>query len=358
MDSSGPIVPRSGMDASLAPPPSVALLALPQSTPAALVGLYEVLASAGTAWPELTGERTGACALAPRIVSHDGAPIATPVGLMIQPQGALGPADVVVVADIAFQPGFDPRGRWPAEIAWLRERHAAGATVCSICTGSLVLAEAGLLDGQPATTHWLAAPTMRAFYPQVRLEPERILLPAGPDGRLVTSGGASSWEDLALYLVGRLCGGPEAVRMARLFLFGDRSEGQLVYAGARPARRHEDAPVAAAQAWAAENYARPNPVAEMAAVAGLPARTFKRRFAAATGYSPLDYVQTLRTEEAKQLLETTDMPADAIAAEIGYEEPAFFRRLFKRRTGVTPGRYRRRFGRIARIAGAPAEPSA
>jgi transcriptional regulator GlxA family with amidase domain len=166
----------------------------------------------------------------------------------------------------------------------------------------------------------------------------------------VTGGGASSWEDLALYLVARLCGGPEAVRIARLFLFGDRSEGQLVYAGARPARRHEDAPVAAAQAWAAENYARPNPVAGMSAVAGLPERTFKRRFLAATGYTSLDYVQTLRTEEAKQLLETTDLPADAVAAEVGYEEPAFFRRLFKRRTGVTPARYRRRFARIARTA--------
>jgi transcriptional regulator GlxA family with amidase domain len=338
------------MDASAAPGPSVALLALPQSTPAALVGLYEVFASVGTAWQAMTGEPTGVPALAPRIVSGDGAPIGTPIGLAVQPQAALGPADVVVVADIAFDAGFDPRGRWPAETAWLRARHAAGTTVCSICTGALVLAEAGLLDGRPATTHWLAAPTMREFYPQVRLEPARILVPAGPDARIVTSGGASSWEDLALYLVARLCGRPEAVRIARLFLFGDRSEGQLVYAGARPARRHEDAPVAAAQAWAAENYHRPNPVAGMAAVAGLPERTFKRRFLAATGYTPLDYVQTLRVEEAKQLLETTRLPTDAVAAEIGYEEPAFFRRLFKRRTGVTPGRYRRRFAGIARIA--------
>ena len=228
------------MDASRAPAVPVALLALPQSTPAAVVGLYEVFASAGTAWPMLTGEATGVPALAPRIVTADGAPIQTAIGLAIQPQGGLGPAEVVVVADITFDPEFDPRGRWPDEVAWLRERYQAGATVCSICTGSIVLAEAGLLDGEPATTHWLAAPLMRDLYPQVRLEPRRILVPAGAENRIVTSGGASSWEDLALYLVARLCGGPEAVRMARLFLFGDRSEGQLVYAAARQARRHEE----------------------------------------------------------------------------------------------------------------------
>ncbi len=359
MDRNGPIVPVSGMDdrpgpavdavdAVPAAPVPVALLALPQSTPAAVVGLYEVFASAGTAWPMMTGEATGVPALAPRIVTADGAPIQTAIGLAIQPQGGLGQAEVVVVADITFDPEFDPRGRWPAEVAWLRDRYAAGATICSICTGSIVLAEAGLLDGRPATTHWLAAPLMRDLYPQVRLEPGRILVPAGEGDRVVTSGGASSWEDLALYIVARLCGGPEAVRMARLFLFGDRSEGQLVYAGARQARRHDDAAISAAQSWAAENYARPNPVAAMAATAGLPERTFKRRFQAATGYTPLDYVQTVRIEEAKQMLESTDLPTEAVAAEVGYEEPAFFRRLFKRRTGVTPASYRRRFSRIAR----------
>jgi transcriptional regulator GlxA family with amidase domain len=350
MDRTGPIVPVSGMNASRLPAVRVALLALPQSTPAAVVGLYEVFASAGTAWPMMTGEATAVPALAPRIITADGAPIETAIGLAIQPQAALGPAEVVVVADITFDPDFDPRGQWPVETAWLRERHAAGATICSICTGSIVLAEAGLLNGLPATTHWLAAPLMRDLYPQVRLEPGRILAPVGEDSRIITSGGASSWEDLALFLVARLCGGPEAVRMARLFLFGDRSEGQLVYAGARQARRHEDRAVQAAQAWAAENYSRPGPVPGMAAAAGLHERTFKRRFQAATGYTPLDYVQTVRIEEAKQLLESTELPTEAIAAEVGYEEPAFFRRLFKRRTGVTPASYRRRFARIARIS--------
>src|SRR5690606_24924363 len=135
----------------------------------------------------------------------------------------------------------------------------------------------------------------------------------GDGGRIVTSGGAASWEDLALYLIARYCGPREAVRIAKLFLFGDRAEGQLPFAGARPAQRHNDRVIADAQIWIAGNYGHANPVSHMVARSGLTERTFKRRFAAATGYTPKDYVQTLRIEEAKHLLETTAMATDAVA---------------------------------------------
>ena len=218
-----------------------------------------------------------------------------------------------------------------------------------MCTGSVLLAEAGLLDGREATTHWSAAGLFSAWYPSVRLRPERILAPAGPEHRIITSGGAASWEDLALYLIARFCGEAEAVRTAKIFLFGDRSEGQLPYAAMARPRRHEDAVIARCQAWIAGHYAADNPVTRMVAQSGLPERSFKRRFKAATGYAPVDYVQTLRIEEAKQLLETTADPTDAVAHQVGYEDPAFFRRLFKRRTGVTPARYRQRFQSIAMV---------
>jgi transcriptional regulator GlxA family with amidase domain len=331
------------------PSPSVELLALPESTPAALYGLFEVFAAVGVAWGELTGEPAAAPRLVARIVSGDGAPIATPVGLPLTPHGALGPADLVVVGDIATSLDFDPRGRWPVETAWLRDRWAAGATLCSICTGAIVLAEAGLLDGEVATTHWSAAPLIARSYPKVRLDTARILASAA-GGRLMTSGGASSWEDLALHLVARLAGGREAVRIARIFLLGDRSEGQLLYAAAPRPGHHDDAAVARAQEWIAEHYDIASPVTRMVERSGLSERTFKRRFKAATGLTPIEYVQTLRVEEARQMLETGDRPTDAIACEVGYEDPAFFRRLFKRATGVTPARYRQRFVPIARSA--------
>lgn len=159
----------------------------------------------------------------------------------------------------------------------------------------------------------------------------------------MTAGAAASWTDLVLYLVARFCGEEEARRTAKLFLFGDRTDGQLPFAARVRPRQHEDAAIAAAQVWIADNYAAPNPVAGMTEASGLAPRTFKRRFEAATGYGPLDYVQSLRIEEAKQMLETVDDPIDAIAMEVGYAEPAAFRRLFKRLTGLSPLPYRQKF---------------
>src|SRR5690606_13017428 len=195
-------------------------------------------------------------------------------------------------------------------------------------------------------------------YPAVRLRPERILCPDGPEHRIITGGGASSWEELALYLIARCCGEAEAVRIAKIFVLGDRSEGQLPFAAMGRPRRHDDAVIGTCQAWIAEHYPVPNPVARMVERSGLSERTFKRRFKAATGYAPVDYVQALRIEEAKQLLETTREPTDAIARQVGYEDPAFFRRLFKRRTGITPARYRQRFQSLARCDRMPATSAA
>jgi transcriptional regulator GlxA family with amidase domain len=211
----------------------------------------------------------------------------------------------------------------------------------------VVFAEAGLLDGTEATCHWASVEQMRRLYPGVRLRPERVLVPSGADHRVLTAGGSASWTDLALYIVARFCGEEEARRTAKLFLFGDRSDGQLPFAARVRPPQHEDAAVAAAQVWIADNYGQANPVAGMTRISGLSDRTFKRRFQAATGYAPLDYVQSLRIEEAKQMLEASDAPIDAIAAEVGYGEPAAFRPVFKRATGIAPLQYRQRFRWIA-----------
>jgi AraC-like DNA-binding protein len=121
-----------------------------------------------------------------------------------------------------------------------------------------------------------------------------------------------------------------------VFLLGDRSEGQRPYTAMTALRPVEDAAVACSQAWIAENHTTPNPVGQMAQLSGLPERTFKRRFRAATGYTPVAYVQALRVEEAKRLLEASDLPADEIGARVGYEDPTSFRRLFERSVGLTP----------------------
>jgi transcriptional regulator GlxA family with amidase domain len=163
---------------------------------------------------------------------------ASPAGARIAVEAAIGdldPPGIVLVTDLAVDLRSDPRGRWPVQSRWVRERYAGGAVVCSICTGSVFLAVAGLLDAAVATTHWAAVPIFRDHFPSVRLEPSRILCPTGPEHRIVTAGGASSWTDLALYLIARFCGETEARRIAKVFLIGDRSAGQMPFAAmARP----------------------------------------------------------------------------------------------------------------------------
>ncbi|WP_265520010.1 GlxA family transcriptional regulator [Nitratireductor luteus] len=331
---------------------SVGLLTLPESYPGALYSLHELLGMAGRGWAHVTGEPEAAsCRFSPRLVSRDGLAVASPAGPSIAVEAALedmAQPDIVIVADLAFRLDGDTRGLWTEEAAWARRAYAAGAVVCSICSGSLFLAEAGLLNGIEATTHWSAAPVFRDHYPQVRLRPERILCPAGPEHRIVSAGGASTWAELGLYLIARFSGSLEARRMSKIFLLGDKSDGQLPFAAMARPRQHEDGAVAAAQLWIADNYSAPNPVGRMAEAAGLPERTFSRRFRKATGYGPVEYVQAMRIEEAKQMLETTAEPTDSIALAIGYADPVFFRRIFKRTVGVTPARYRQRFSAFLR----------
>lgn len=331
-------------------PLRISILALPESTPVAIYGLYEVFSSVGVVWPELTGEGVSSPRFEVNIVSLDGKPFTCPIGITIAPNASIADimqTDVVIAADLALSLDFEPQGRWPEMVEWLRARHREGAIVCSVCTGTVLLAVAGLLDGEDATTHWSACDLFARFFPEVALRPERIVVPASEGHRVITSGGSSSWEDLALYLIGRLCSPEEAIHTAKIFLFGDRSEGQLPYSAMIRPRSHSDAIVRDCQEWVGTHYDDTNPVAKMVARSGLNERTFKRRFRAATGQSPMDYVQTLRIEEAKQELETSDMATDDIAYSVGYEDPTYFRRLFKKRTGITPSRYRQRFRTVA-----------
>jgi transcriptional regulator GlxA family with amidase domain len=333
----------------------VAVLAVPESTASTLYGMAEVLESAGRDWGMITDGSPGESLIRPVIVSATGQGFRSANGLWIEPAATLAECprpDVIAIPDLQVAPDEDIAGRHPREIEWLREHAAAGVIFAAACTGAFVLAEAGLLDGLDVTTHWAYCDAMARRYPSLHVQPNRALVVSGEDQRFILAGGGTSWQDLALYLIARLVGAEEAMRVARLHLLDWHHVGQQPFAMLSRSRQSNDAAIARCQEWIAQHYDQDAPVAAMARLSGLSERSFKRRFATATGMSPLEYVHALRLEESKHMLETTPLPVETIAHEVGYGDASFFGRLFRRKVGLTPAQYRRRFQSLRHALGA------
>ena len=334
------------MSASETKLPRVYLLASEDTSPSVLYGLFDVLSTVGAVYPEMTTGEPGKHLLDVKVVAATAEPFRCYGNVLVEPDFAvdmLTETDVAIVCDM-YQPiDSPPRGRYPREIDWIKRMHAKGAIVASVCSGSLILAEAGLLDGLEAAGHWAYREMFRKFYPKTTMRENAILCVAGERDRIVTAGAVASWQELALYLITRLCGSEQALRTTKVFLLSDHSGGQLPFAVMTPRLQQADAVIGDCQVWIAENYACSNPVARMTARAGLKPRTFARRFRSATEYQPMDYVHAIRIEEAKRLLETSDINVEEVSHAVGYEDSTSFRRLFKRKGGLTPAAYRRKF---------------
>jgi transcriptional regulator GlxA family with amidase domain len=329
------------------PQTRVCIVATLDSTVSPVTGLFEALRSVGALTaPEdqLAGRRKP---FDVEVVAESAGTIESISGLTITAHRSVDEvtdADIVIVPSMEFgrEEEWTP-GRYPKLVGWLREMYDGGATLCSACTGANLTAETGLLDGNEATVHWVSENSFRQRNPGVRLRPDEVLVISGDDGRLITSGAATAWHDLALFLIARHVGPATAQAVARFMLWEWHHGGQAPFQVFQPPTDHGDAAVLAAQRAIAESFAVGAPVEEMVRWSGLAPRTFKRRFKAATGLTPIAYVQRVRIERAKRLLESSDEPVEEISWAVGYEDPASFRRLFKRLTGLAPGAYRQRF---------------
>jgi transcriptional regulator GlxA family with amidase domain len=321
----------------------VSLVVFPECDPSIIYGVFDTLWFAGIQW--VNGVTSGEHLFEPRIVTAEPGVLRLCTGVSIVSQATVAEipsTDVVFIPNVVVNSANDLRKLDRRLLDWIVRVHASGAQLYAACGGSLVLAEAGLLEGEQATTHWCYVPLFREQYPNVDLREERILVQAGRGQTIVCSGGASSWQDLALLLIAKHGGTDEAIRLSKFFLYQWHREGQLPFASMITNSAHGDGVIERCQTWLAQNYERADIVAELVQRSGLPKRTFDRRFRAATGYSPLAYVQALRIEEAKHLLETGTQPIEEIAQEVGYTDLASFRRLFRRQVGMSPGDYRKK----------------
>lgn len=306
------------------------------------LGPVEVFHSAGTLWNQLHGARESP-RFRVRTASLHGRQIVSPYGV-----GLISHAEIREIrkTDLIIVPsaGLDLDAQLAAHsdmYPWLRRHAAKGAYVGGVCSGAAYLAAAGLLDGREATTHWASAQELQQRFPAVKWRPDKMIT---EDRRVLCSGGVYASIDLSLYLVEKFCGHEIALQIAKALVINMPRARQTGYAVLPLSRPHDDDPIRSAEASIERHFKRPLRIEELARERHMSPRNFIRRFKTATGRTPGDYLQAARIAVAKQLLESGARSVQTVSETVGYEDAAFFRALFKRHTGMSPGEYREQFG--------------
>lgn len=306
------------------------------------IGPLEVFRDAGSLWNLLTDE-----APEPRFrvrsASIGGRPLRTDGPYRITPDESL---ESLGAPDLVFIPsgGVDLEAlleRNQPVVTYLREARARGSRIAGVCSGVALLAASGILDGRPATTHWGLAKAFRERFPRVDWRPDELVTES--DG-IYCGGGVHAALDLSLYLVEKLTDHTIAVQASKALVIDMPRECQTGFAVLPMGMRHGDASIRRAEEWIHRHCREDFTFEALARELGMSPRNFIRRFKAATGLSPVDYLQRLRVRAARRLLEEEHVSVQEVGAAVGYGDAAFFRSLFKRHTGLAPAPYRRRFG--------------
>lgn len=232
-------------------------------------------------------------------------------------------------------------------LMWMKTQHAGGTVLCAACGAAFLLAHTGLLNGRSATTHWSYAEAFANRFPEVCVNTDELIIDLGD---IVTVGGVMAWVDLGLRLVDRYLGPVAMVKTAQFFLADPAGRQQRFYANFSPSLHHGDKAVLKVQLWLQTILSQSVTIDRMAAKAQLGQRTFLRRFQKTTGLTPTEYVQHLKVQKARELLEFTTLSIKEISWKVGYEDAVFFRKTFQKFVGLRPLEYRRRFGAGDRTA--------
>ncbi|TCW82095.1 AraC family transcriptional regulator [Burkholderia sp. SRS-46] len=321
-------------------PRSILVLAFPGAQLLDVSGPLQVFASVN----ELAIERGRPAPYAPRVVAADAGPVATSSGLVVMADALRAggrPADTVIVAG---GQGVHAASRDPRLLRWIRRQAERARRLASVCTGAFLLAEAGLLDGRRAVTHWTRCDELAARYPRIRVEADPIFI---REGALWTSAGVTAGIDLALALVEEDLGRALALDVAReLVVFLKRPGGQAQFSATLSMQRSADRlgdRFGELHAWIAEHLGGDLSVPVLAERARMSERSFVRHYRAETGRTPARAVEQIRIETAQRLLGDTSWPLKRIAERCGFGSEETLRRGFVRVLGVTPQAYRARF---------------
>ena len=275
------------------------------------------------------------------IVSADGGPIRSANNIHIQPHCGITDirqTDLIIISSATYIDRI--LEKHPEIVPWLNHHYEKGAHVASICTGVFLLAETGLLDGKSATLHWGFTEMFRKRYPSVKLDHDRMFI---DHGRLYCSAGVSAGLDLTLYLVEKFCGRRAAVASAKTMVLDLGRESQAPYESFLAPMDHGDPIIAKAQKWMEQHQTEQIDYEGLSRKFRISRRSLERRFKQAVGVTPLGYLQKLRVEFAKRLLEEGTQTFSEITYQVGYEDISFFRKIFIRLTGLRPREYQQRF---------------
>lgn len=331
------------MKALKRPTTKVAILAFKTFATIPITGPMDILNESCQLQQRVLGEDSNRASFDIELVSLTKKPLFFDGGVTLHPHTSISTARR---PDLILIPSLGPKVLESLNsvlgfIPWIKECCARGARAVSVCTGAFLLAESRLLDGREATTHWFFADLFRQRYPSVDLVPDRLIV---DEGNVITCGAALSFLDLALYLIELYCGHDAAVVTAKVMLIEMGRRTQLPYTILSARKVHEDRQILRVQHFMEANYPKEHTTESLARHAGMSLRNFDRRFRAAVGEAPSTYLQRLRIEKAKRLLETSNHSLDEITAEVGYEDARSFRRLFQTFTDLSPKAYRQRYG--------------
>jgi transcriptional regulator GlxA family with amidase domain len=318
----------------------VTILGLYHSMATTIFGPMDILNQAGRLWNRVNNSpQTPFFDVS--IASPDGQPIKCTNNVLIQPHCSIkeiNETDLIIIASATYIKKILKKN--PELVPWLLQQYNQGAQIASICTGVFLLAETGLLDGKSATLHWGFTEMFKQQYPGINLKQDKMFI---DQGDLYCSAGVNAGLDLTLYLVEKFCGRQTAVKCAKTMVLDLGRKLQTPYDSCLFSKNHDDSLIVKAQGWIEKNHTQSVDYDLLARKYNMSRRSLERRFKQAIGMTPLAYLQQIRVKTAKHLLEEGIHTFNEITYQVGYEDIAFFRKIFIRLTGLRPKEYQQRF---------------